>query len=395
MGAGIVVVVAMVLPFVNFMPRSHGTASWDAVVSYPLVTLWTGAPIAAALAVLEAARLQPRSSHAGRPSVRSLFVIFLRACGPIIVMLVIGYGISMALFITAASHITGGAPSPLLVLAAISMLLTAPLLGFLLGILIPVAFAFPLALLGGLLAVAVPQMNDTLPGLRHVAGFGIYDCCSLLSSVRPDSRAFLAPIALCLAVVAACFVVDNASNRIIRSVSFVAALLCGSSAFVVAAPVDKQPVVARPAEELSCSGEKPRLCVWPETKDIADFAERDQTVRRAINDAETAGFRVPSEIVESSEYREEDESVKDPPESIALSLWDTKWDDAASVLVDALLSRTECASSVQNIDARFAAGAWLMRHIGADPAVYLEEDMDDSELSKTAAAWLATQKCEG
>lgn len=178
------------------------------------------------------------------------------------------------------------------------LLLTAwTLLGFLIGSHLPLAVGVPLATVAGFVGMAFPEASNQM-ALRHI--LALHSTCCLVSqevSIRVliGSNMFYLVLVLALALIA----VRPTWRRVALggALTAVTTAVCLALVSPVAHP---NGVHERPADQLVCRGERPRVCLWPEQEEdralITETAQRAQAVltQAGLHPPESLSARTPA-----------------------------------------------------------------------------------------------------
>lgn len=249
-------------------------------------------PLCAGLAAWEGTRLQ-RGAVAFLAPVRSELRIGLRGLAPIGILAAICFGVATALMLASGPTIRLADFSVLLVPAAVVTGHCA--LAYAAGRLMPAVFAVPLAVLCSWLWIVYPISIEPV-WVRHLTGY-LNTCCD--TSTVLSSGAFFAPILLSIAACAAAGILLLTRLRRWQrgavALAVMAAILAASVSLVD--DLGSEPVAARPATDLWCTGHAPRICLWPEHRDEAAAVARRARLIKAHLAA--AGVASPGMVSES------------------------------------------------------------------------------------------------
>ncbi|MET9293663.1 hypothetical protein [Streptomyces sp. NPDC003077] len=231
--------------------------------------------------------------------------------------------------------------------------------GSLFGRYLPLVVAAPLALILSFVLIAYPAAFEPL-WLRHMVAGGTSSCCALDETF--DWRAAASAAVLALGVIAAASVAIAASSRLLtRGIVCLALLatgLVGSGRLAYGLPAE--PATPRAADQLVCSGNAPRLCVWPEAVDEITMIR--QNASEAWRRLRQAGLSVPGVITMSSAPE---------PGSLFIGVGarptpDLVRDAVGEALMPMEPPRCAEAGSHPGIDASGPVGSWLLLTAGAD-----------------------------
>ena len=286
------IIVGLTWLFITGMPP-------DWVDPYPLALTSAGAsailivvPICAACAAWEGGRLR-RAGWFAWPHVRPMAVLVLTILLPTLVV-----GLFMIVGSLLFQIITSGflfLPDWRVLSMAVIVLCAHILLGFAVGVRIPVVVSLPMVFL---LSFSWMVITDTLQPfwLRHLNG-GWDSCCIVDTDLSPQVwvSAFIVAIGM----------ISMASVLLLQRLHLWQALVSimplaiglGVGAYLVQ-DLDSSPTVARDESVLVCSTDQPRVCVWPEHE------TRLEEVVALATEASTAwqqtGVIVPDEFTEGT-----------------------------------------------------------------------------------------------
>ena len=270
---------------------------WPSALGHATFALPFVAPACATAGAWEGSRITRGNVTHWAPT-RSGLGIALPLLVPVFVLGAVGMAIAAALTISRGQPDIGTPPLGMVVVWLV-ILAAHSFAGFLLGKRLPLVVAAPLALILSFVLTAYPAAMEPL-WLRHMVTGGMDECCSLSQTL--DWRGAASAVALALGVIAAAVVVLTALSRRVRIALGIVALvagLTGSGWLAYGLPVD--PVQARSADQLQCTGSNPRVCIWPELSQQADMIrENAADARKRL---QQAGLTVPTELTMDSQPR--------------------------------------------------------------------------------------------
>ncbi|GGU41765.1 hypothetical protein GCM10010211_01040 [Streptomyces albospinus] len=334
---------------------THGY--WPSALGQANFALHFVAPACATAGAWEGSRVT-RGNVAHWAPTRSGLGIALPLLVPVFVLGAFGMAVAAALTISTGQPDIGTPPLGM-VLVWLVVLAAHSFAGFLLGKRLPVVVAAPLALLLSFVLTAYPAAMEPL-WLRHMVTGGMSACCSLAQT--PDWRAAASALVLAVGVIAAAVVVLTVLSRRARTVLVGIALvggLAGSGWLAYGLPAD--PVNARPADQLQCAGDNPRVCLWPELSGQADMIREHAADAR--NRLQQAGLTVPAELTMEKQSTQG---------SLFIGAWPKPTPSQVRAGVGTALLPSEppaCATSgpFPGADAYAPTAAWLALTAGADP----------------------------
>jgi hypothetical protein len=258
-----------------------------ALTAAATVSLGFVAPVCAALAAWEGGRLR-RAEWWNLPHVRSLAGVATWSLVPVVLA-----GLLAVLAGAAVELAKGGLLAvPDLRLLGLSVLVIAAhsVVGFAVGLRVPVVIAAPSVLIGSYLWMAFPRAMEPL-WLRHLNG-SLSSCCLLQDELAPRAVAAAAVVAAGMVIGGATLLAQHWRWRNL-------ALTLGALvlSFVIAVPLvagmGPDPAVPRNAEELVCrQGSGVTVCVWPEHTGRLD--EVLELTTQAVDRWEATGLPVPT-----------------------------------------------------------------------------------------------------
>ncbi|MFE3552545.1 hypothetical protein ACFXN2_28200 [Streptomyces kronopolitis] len=267
---------------------THGY--WPSALGAATFALPFVAPACATAGAWEGTRLTRGNVTHWAPT-RSGLGIALPLLAPVLVLGIVGMAVAAAVTISTGRPDVGTPPVGM-VLIWLVILTAHAMAGFLLGTRLPLVVATPLALILSFVLTAYPAALEPL-WLRHMVTGGMGSCCSL--DQTPSWRAAASAVVLALGVIGAAVLALTVLRRRARTLLIGGALvagLAGSAWLAHGLPAD--PVTARPADQLECAGDEPRVCLWPE------LAGHAAMVRENASDArhrlQRAGVTVPGEL---------------------------------------------------------------------------------------------------
>lgn len=286
-------------------------ASANGSAALPFIAAYVGA-----VSAWEGSRLR-RGGIWGAPWARTTMTIAAR---PIAVAVMLGFVAVLAAVELQLARSGASAPDARILIVAAVDLIAWGVVGFAVGVTIPLAAATPIALILPVLWLAfVPAVDPVW--LRHITGM-FRDCCRTDEDLAP--AALVVSLAVDAAFVVAAWIVAVASaGRLWRHLAFavvwmVAAVVAASSRV---SSLDYAPTVARDSSSLVCRQlPSAELCLWPEHVDRADklAAVTADVLRRW----QLAGLTSPVIVTEAHQRVA-------PPAALVVSFADVHGDDAA------------------------------------------------------------------
>ncbi|MFE3649958.1 hypothetical protein [Streptomyces sp. NPDC059122] len=330
---------------------------WPSALGHANFALHFVAPACATAGAWEGSRITRGNVTHWAPA-RSGLGIALPLLVPVFVLGAVGMSVAAALTISTGQPDVGTPPVGM-VLIWLVVLAAHSFAGFLLGKRLPLVVAAPMALILSFVLTAYPAAMEPL-WLRHMVTGGMSSCCSLAQT--PDWRAAASALVLAFGVIAAAMVVLTVLSRhartILASVALVGGLV-GSGWLAYGLPAD--PVNARPADQLQCAGDNPRVCLWPElSRQTYMIRENAADARKRL---QQAGLTVPAELTMDNQPK---------PGALFIGAWPKPTpSQVRSGVGTALLppGPPACAEHgpFPGADAYGPTAAWLARTAGADP----------------------------
>ncbi|NOK60858.1 MAG: hypothetical protein GFH27_549289n159 [Chloroflexi bacterium AL-W] len=267
---------------------------------YPLA--WTSAgasailiiaPICAACAAWEGGRLR-RARWFAWPHVRSTTIVVLTILLPTLVV-----GLLMIVVALLFQIITSGfvfIPDWRVLSMAIIVLFAHVLLGFAMGVRIPIVVSLPMVFLLSFAWIELPNTLDDPLWLRHLSGIWTF-CCLVSTNLAP--QAWIGALLVAIGMISMASVLLLQRLRLWQALVSVVPLVIGVGvgAYMVQ-DLDAFPAVARDEGVLVCSTSQPRVCVWPEhetrLEEVAALATEASMAWRQV------GVIVPDEFTEGA-----------------------------------------------------------------------------------------------
>ncbi len=347
-----------------------------------------------AAAAWEGARLR-RGRIWGGPWRRSMISVVARPIG-----VPVGFGLLTVLAAIAFQLVRSDANAPdvRIVIVALADLLAWAVLGFALGVRLPLAAATPVALLLPYLWLGfVPAMNPVW--LRHITGM-FRDCCSTAEDLSPNAA--LASLLVSAGFTIAAWTLAIAAPGRLRNHLLIAGATTASvvvAATFLVSGLGFAPVVARDTSLLTCRQlEVAQLCVWPEHADRIN--ELSAATSDAIEGWRSVAMPTPALVTEANR------SVA-PPGALVVSFAGVHFRDAAVLALarGALPPHPDCPSPTPGIVSATTGGAvapfleaWFAFTGGLSPAslsvTYEEVEPINGESVSSVVAELRTARPE-
>ncbi|MFC6356551.1 hypothetical protein [Luethyella okanaganae] len=260
--------------------------------------------------------------------------------------------------------------------------------GWLLGNLLPVPIAIPVAIFGLLQWVTYPLIDAVNLSWRNIAGYAVFACCDLVN-FEPDLRAVLAPLVIAAAI--AILVILSIRRRLlywaIPAVPLIALAVIAANAIVVGTgPTGGE---LRPAADLRCTQEQePTVCLFPETI-AAGGGPIIATLTDGYRSAQDHGVSLPERVSATSS-----EAVDSSATTVADFSVEMDRDQILSVYATAVFRTLTCRTPEVSSDAppELVVSYALARVMGGDetgvlPSVSIglgEEGSNSGETPLTA-----------
>ncbi|MBB1255200.1 DUF7224 domain-containing protein [Streptomyces alkaliterrae] len=270
---------------------------WPAVVGDATIALAFVLAVCAGSGAWEGTRVRRGKLPVLAPS-RGPLRIALPLLLPVIAMGATAMATAVTVVAAVSAPGTGNVGRALLIVAVWLLLITAfSLAGFALAQVVPALIAVPVASVVGFVTSAYPPAVEPL-WLRHLIGGDLTSCC-LLESV-PGERGVASASLVAITLIAATALLLAMRHRVAAvacAVFVTASGVLAASALVWNTGLEAS-TAARPDDELICSGEAPRVCLWPE------LAPERKKIISAVGEAHhrltTAGLRVPATVSTSA-----------------------------------------------------------------------------------------------
>lgn len=256
------------------------------------VTLGFVAPVCAALAAWEGGRLR-RADWWSLPHVRPLAAVAGALLAPVIVAGLLA--VLAAIIVEFAKSSLLAIPDLRLVLLSLLVITGHAMVGFAVGLRVPVVVAAPSVLVASYLWMAFPRAMEPL-WLRHLNG-SLSSCCLPQDDLALSALVAAMLVALGMALAGAVLIAQHGRWRnLVIGIGVLVASFGLASPLV--ADLGPDPVVARNADELVCreSGGM-TVCVWPEHAERLDEVVGIAT--RAVERWRAVGLSVPSKYSEA------------------------------------------------------------------------------------------------
>lgn len=271
-------------------------SSWEAVLASSGTGLILASPILCAGAAWTTGPIERWRRQNALVSTRPFLARCLRYCGPLITAALVGYIACVALVANASGPVWGGWSQFAVALSIGAMALTALIVGCVLGRALHTAVAVPTALILQYAVVALPLLNP-LNEVRNAFGYGLP---STIQSINYsiDTAAIYSPIVLLAGVAIAILLADSPRVRFTRISQFAVGVVAFVFIAAILAGVPVPAAMARPAEERTCVGSSPQLCLWPE---LSGEAETLHSMATSFSvELDEHGLDRPAKVVSSS-----------------------------------------------------------------------------------------------
>ncbi|NJO83107.1 MAG: hypothetical protein HC828_09990 [Blastochloris sp.] len=266
---------------------------------YPLALTSAGAsmiriiaPICAACAAWEGGRLR-RAGCFDWPHVRPTAVLVMTMLLPTLVvgMLMVAGALLFKMIETGMVFI----PDWRVLSMAIIVLLAHVLLGFAMGVRLPVVVSLPMVFLLSFGWMVIPDTLEPL-WLRHLNG-NWASCCSVDTNLAMQVLIGIFIVAVGMISMASVLLVQRLMVWQVLVSIMPLAIGLGVGSYLVQ-ELDSSPTVARDESVLVCSTDQPRVCVWPEHE--TRLAEVVALATEASMAWQQAGLIVPDEFTEGA-----------------------------------------------------------------------------------------------
>ena len=252
-----------------------------------------GLPLAAAAAAWAARRSRIlHSPNELRTRVRGSLRIWWANVWPIFAAVGVGYAVT--LWISLAGIWPPGKLNLSILLVYLSMTIVSVSAGWILGAILPVAIAVPLAI--------VLQMQWSFGSLadsndiswRNITGFATYMCCDFVEHTL-DSRAVLAPLLIAVVGLALAILSIRVPRIKLALLATVCVVAIGFFANSLVADTSPMATGLRSSGEQLCGGEQPMVCLLPEMSD-EERSFVTSTLNSAYRNTEQNGLMFPREV---------------------------------------------------------------------------------------------------
>ena len=259
-----------------------------AIMAAGTSSVFLAAPICAACAAWEGGRLR-RAAWVDGPHVRSLANVALMMLSPIIAVGCIAVAAAVAVKSLNAGVIAF--PDLRFVAKTLIILGAHTLLGFAIGLHVPVVVSVPSVLLLDYGWMVLPIALQPF-WLRHLTGTWI-SCCSLSTDLAPQALAGVIAVGCGFAGAGLVLLRPHRTATQVALAIVVVVIAFSVGAFFVRG-FGPDPVVAR-TTPLVCSAAQPRVCVWPEHRErleaVSAIATQADAAWRAVGVSVPAEFR--------------------------------------------------------------------------------------------------------
>jgi hypothetical protein len=295
LGPGIVLIV---LYAKTFFDSSDKTGYWPGVTASSAIFLLIPCSLCAAAGALEGSRTR-RGKLQNIPSPRHSTTIVFQNLWPVVAG---GIVLQFAAVALVARGTWGalGAPDIRVLFAFSAIIFLHSSIGYILGRTTPIAVGVSLSMLISYVWLGFTWASSYFP-LRYLSGLAISSCCR--ADYALDPRALIAVSLFSLVVGAALIAVASITlvgtrGRVVAVVAFALlatlAATCGSLS--TASRLGAAPLVARSTTDLNCSGEQPRICLFPE---LLEFRDPRPDLRTAWTSITQTGLVLPNTIISS------------------------------------------------------------------------------------------------
>ncbi len=335
---------------------------WPAVVAGSAIFLFFPCAVASVSAAQEGARAR-RGRLSTVPHARREIQLVVAALWP---SLACAAAVQLAAVLILSRGTWGTAatdPFTLVLLAGafVAILVLHTAMGYLLGRHLPLAASIPVALLLSYSWLGFTWSVNWFP-LRYLSGLVLADCCSVDTAL--DARAPLAAIVFSLGMglllIAAAVIrsTESTARLAIRWSSVAAAATAVTVAgILIAGDLGYSPAVARPGSAAACSGTAPSVCLYPE---VRGSGTAEGTLRRAVQNLESAGLPVPATVRMGDDARTDDTLSM----VVTVGMTDAQVIHSLAVSFLPLSGAPACgtATDLQQRQATYSTvGAWIVR----------------------------------
>ncbi|MFE3379381.1 DUF7224 domain-containing protein [Streptomyces anulatus] len=258
-------------------------AYWPSISAQTTIVVGFISAACGAGAAWEAARLK-QGAIADLAPARGMLSVARMHLGPVAVLGLIAMVAPFVVIMTSVAS-PSGIPDPTILAVSYSVILAHIALGWFVGARMPKLLGATAMLIFGYLWGFWPAALGGLPWLRHLNGQGVTECCGL--DQEPSIRSMAATLVFSLAIVTAVVLSSTLNHRLRRRLlSLSGFALLTAVALALAVPLGFQGTQARDTALRSCSGQNPRICLWPEQNvqrtDITRWAEETTTRLAAV-----------------------------------------------------------------------------------------------------------------
>jgi hypothetical protein len=294
--APVIVVVSVVAYLATYGGFGLSIPYWDAVLARASSGFYYALPLAAGVTAWIANRFSRSSVKRGPRPVRSWFRIVWAQTWPVFASVLLGYVVTVLYILNELGRLPAPTvPDLAMLLTFAAMAVAAVSFGYILGRFVYSAVAVPVAIFAMYQWIIYPQLDGDDVSWRNITGFSVYGCCDALNFVA-DPRGVLAPVLVAAGLLVALWLVVRYrwwKALVPAAIALTVALLASTA---VAAGTEATPSALRSSADLSCQGDEPVVCLWPEQEASADGGNLTAELTKAYETARTAGFDLPDRI---------------------------------------------------------------------------------------------------
>ncbi|MBW1597802.1 hypothetical protein [Streptomyces sp. JJ38] len=264
---------------------------WESLTAQSTVSLGFVTAVCGACAAWEGARLESARIWDWAPA-RNPLRIAVEHLTPVALLGLTGLLTALVTYYISNPAPTGRPSAPILGTACL-VVLSHVAVGFVVGRTLHRLLGAALMLVVGYLWGFWPAALSSPAWLRHLNGQGVGECCTLAQEASARSLAATAFFSTALIAGAlAALLLRSGTFRI--SVAGGATLACIAASVALAVPLGFDGTQQRDPAALKCTGDRPRICLWPEQQPHEDeFTRTAESVRERL---EAVGVELPERI---------------------------------------------------------------------------------------------------
>lgn len=329
------IVIAMIFCWYSVLGNAEPEPYLTGTLAQAGIGLQYGLPLAAGVAAWAARRsriLHPKSNM--RTLSRSAFRIWWAHVWPIFTAIGVGYAATVLISLAGTPALGQLHLSVLLVY--LSMAVVSVSLGWILGTILPVPIAVPLAIfLEAYWGISALADGDDL-ARRNMTGFATFMCCDFVEQTI-DPRAVIAPLIIAVALLGVALLSIRVAWVKLAIPAILSIGIAGMCSTHLVSGTNATATVLRSSAEQVCSGENPEVCLYPEVP------ERERkliatTLQQVYRAAAKEGMAFAKTI---RQFAAEEPAGRNTL-SVHISSWAESRDQILSTFASSLYDHTTC-----------------------------------------------------